>query len=153
RGAGRLEWGARPFPGGGLLRAVLRGRATGLCWGLPERLEIVVGTLAGKKHVHDHAGIVQHDPRSLVVAGGAQRPYALRLAGRHDGVGDGAHLPVGVTFADHKVIGDRALLPDVEPDDPPGLLVGSRVRNQAAELKWAHRPIYRNSIPCASELV
>src|SRR3989454_5835454 len=120
------------------------GLAAGLRGRLPERLEIVVRTLPRKEHVHDHAGIVQDDPGSLFVASGAERPHAFRLAGLHDGVGDGAHLPVGVTFADHEEIGDRALLPDVEPDDPPGLLLGSRVRNEPAELKGGHRPNYRN---------
>src|SRR5205807_3619592 len=59
---------------------------------LPERLEVVIRPLARKEDVNDDAGVVEHHPRAIVIAGGAQRPHPLRLAGLDDRVGDGAHL-------------------------------------------------------------
>src|SRR2546423_13706838 len=68
----RLRRRARALLGGRLLRAVGRGGLPArLGRRLPEGFEIVIGALARKEHVHDHAGIVQDDPGSIVVAGGA----------------------------------------------------------------------------------
>ena len=92
--------------------------------------------------MHDDAGIVEHDPGSLLVAGGAQRHDALRLARFDDRIGDGPHLAVGVALADHEVVRDRAFLPQVDPNDAPSLLVRSGIRDEPAELKWGHRPNY-----------
>src|SRR5438309_9401023 len=68
----RLRRRALALLGGRLLRAVGRGGLPArLRRRLPEGFEIVVGALARKEHVHDHAGIVQDDPGPIVVAGGA----------------------------------------------------------------------------------
>src|SRR6266550_3559681 len=68
----RLRRRTRALLGGRLLRAVRRGGLPArFRRRLPEGFEIVIGALAWKEHVHDHAGIVQDDPGSIVVAGGA----------------------------------------------------------------------------------
>src|SRR5260370_13053480 len=143
RGARRLGLGARALSRRSLLRAVpgagRRGRFRGR---LPERLQVVVGALARKEDVHDDAGIVEHDPRPLLVTGSPQRANAFRLNRLDDRVGDGAHLAVRVAFAHHEIIRDRALPPDIDPDDARSLLVRSRIRDEPAELKGRHYPDY-----------
>src|SRR5437588_8129851 len=104
----------------------------------PERLQIVVLALTGKEHVHDHAGVVEHDPGALLVAGHVKGSGALVPAGSEDGVGDGANLAVGVSFADHEVIGERGPLPHVEADDAPRFLVRRRFRDQPYQLQGGH---------------
>src|SRR5438309_3607853 len=126
-----------------LLRAVPAAGHGGLAGRpFPERLEVVIRPFARKEDVHDDAGVVEHHPRSIVIAGGAQRPHPLRFTGLDDRVGDGTHLPVRVALADHEIIGDRALLPDIQPDDAPRLLLVRRIRDEPAELKGGHWPNY-----------
>ena len=90
----------------------------------------------------DDAGVIEDDPRPILVAGGAQWPHAFRLAGLDDRVGDGSHLAVCVSLADHEIIRDRALLADIQPHDAPRLLLFRRIRDEPAELKWGHFPDY-----------
>src|SRR2546428_11117639 len=102
----------------------------------------MVRPLAGEKNGHAPAAVVRPPPRSLLAPGDAGGPPPFPLPRLDDRVGDGAPLPVGVAFANHEVIGDRRFLPDVEADDPPGLLLRSRIRNEPAELKGSHLSDY-----------
>src|SRR5204863_736004 len=58
----------------------------------------------------------------------------------HRPVGDGADLPVGLPLADHKVVGHRGLVADVEDDRVPRLLLGSRGAQQTRELQRRESP-------------
>src|SRR5256885_1354480 len=139
----RLFGGLGPFFRRRLLRAVPTAGHGGLAGRpLPKRFEVVIRPLAREEDVNDDAGVVEHHPRPIVIAGGAQRPHPLCLASFDDRVGDGTHLPVRVALADHEIIGDRALLPDIQPNDAPRLLLVRRIRDEPAELKGGHRPNY-----------
>ena len=98
---------------------ILEGDPTGIC---PQPLEVVVVAFLLVEHVNDEIDVVEQDPAALALAFAAEGlavPFGQPLL---DFTRDCLDLPIGISAADHEVVGDDELLRDVEDHYALGFL-------------------------------
>src|ERR1700730_18542742 len=78
---------------------------------------------------------IEQDPRGIFVSVDSERSQVFFLGGFDHYVGDRLHLPIGLTFADQEVIGDRGLAANADDDRLPRLLADSRTAQQPGKLQ------------------